>query len=185
MKIRTGFVSNSSSSNFIVAFPRKPKSIEDTLEMMFGTQNVHYVSFYGGKNCTEVDTLEIAESVFRDIKENKRKATKKQMIKSLTEGYFSFYEDEEMFPGNYSNHKEVFKLDINKEEDAKEMYRLFDESSKINKKRATAIVEFFMSDNQDKWVTTLAYADEDGNWGSILEHTGIFDRLEHIKTSCH
>lgn len=39
MKIRNGFVSNSSSSSFIVAFPKKPKSQADVLEMMFKDKN--------------------------------------------------------------------------------------------------------------------------------------------------
>ena len=185
MKIRTGFVSNSSSSNFIVAFPHKPKSIKETKEMLFGTQNVHHVSFYGGKGCTEVDTQRIAESVYNDIKTKRKSEAKRSMVRSLTNGHFDWYEDAEMFPGRYDNHVEIFKLDINKKEDIKEMHRLWAEADKINKKRATAIVEFFMSMNQESWIATLGYADEDGYWGSILEHTGIFNRLEHIKTSCH
>jgi len=36
MKIRNGFVSNSSSSSFIVAFPRKPESVKDVIDMLFG-----------------------------------------------------------------------------------------------------------------------------------------------------
>ena len=38
MKIRNGFVSNSSSSSFIVAFPEKPKSAEHVRKMMFGDE---------------------------------------------------------------------------------------------------------------------------------------------------
>ena len=37
MKTRNGFVSNSSSSSFIVAFPRKPESVDETRTMVFGS----------------------------------------------------------------------------------------------------------------------------------------------------
>ena len=39
MKVRTGFVSNSSSTSFIVAFPQDPYSIEVVHEMMFGNEH--------------------------------------------------------------------------------------------------------------------------------------------------
>ena len=35
MKIRNGFVTNSSSSTFVVAFPRKPESADDVHKMLF------------------------------------------------------------------------------------------------------------------------------------------------------
>ena len=38
MKIRNGFVSNSSSSSFVVAWQKKPKTIEDINRFLFGTQ---------------------------------------------------------------------------------------------------------------------------------------------------
>ena len=47
MKIRTGFVSNSSSSSFVVAFSHRPKSVKDLKEMMFGKQEWHYTGIYG------------------------------------------------------------------------------------------------------------------------------------------
>lgn len=36
MKIRNGFVSNSSSSSFVVAFPKKPETVEEVKDMLFG-----------------------------------------------------------------------------------------------------------------------------------------------------
>lgn len=36
MKIRNGFVSNSSSSSFIVSFDKKPSSAEELREILFG-----------------------------------------------------------------------------------------------------------------------------------------------------
>ena len=79
---------NSSSSSFVVAFPRKPKDVADLKKMMFGKQEWHYIGDWG--DCTETDTptQQIAERVFAKIK---RKATKKEMIESLEDGWFDPY----------------------------------------------------------------------------------------------
>jgi hypothetical protein len=60
MKTRTGFVSNSSSTSFIVAFPGIPESWTDTLHMMF-------------PNETEISDyhVDIAKLVWRDIQDQK------------------------------------------------------------------------------------------------------------------
>ena len=55
MKIRTAFVSNSSSSSFVVAWPKKPETIEETKGMMFAdnysiafhTRNFLIISLHG------------------------------------------------------------------------------------------------------------------------------------------
>lgn len=64
MKIRQGFVSNSSSSSFVVAFPEQPKSSEDVLEMMFpGNSPDEVISIYDySKTCKE-----IADRVWQDV----------------------------------------------------------------------------------------------------------------------
>ena len=70
MKIRTGFVSNSSSSSFIVAFPRKPKSKEDVLSMMFGKNVDGFVNSSYGEE--KISNEIIAKTVFTDITKTKQ-----------------------------------------------------------------------------------------------------------------
>ena len=38
MKIRNGFVSNSSSSSFVVAFPKMPKDVQELKQILFWDQ---------------------------------------------------------------------------------------------------------------------------------------------------
>lgn len=63
MKIRHGFVSNSSSSSFVVAFDKEPKSMEDVKIAMFGAEE-HFPSTYSEYSYS---TNQIAETVWRDI----------------------------------------------------------------------------------------------------------------------
>jgi len=182
MKIRDGFVSNSSSSSFIVAFPHKPKSVKDLKEMMFGKQEWHYVGIYGEKGSSDYPTQDIAEAVFRDIKE---KATKEQIFESIRDGWFDAYLIPSLCPGRYSYSDKIIKLDWKNIEDRKKIESFQKEADDINDKRALDIAETFINSSKNQYVVVLAYGDDDGRFGSILEHSGIFDRIGHIRTSYH
>jgi hypothetical protein len=179
MKIRTGFVSNSSSSSFVVAFPYKPKSVEDLKTMMFGKQEWHYTGIYGAKD-QDAPTQRIAESVFADIE---KKATKKEVFESIRNGWFTPYLIPELFPGHQM--AETSHLSYQKEDERKEIDKIYKENDKINNQRAKAIADAFVDGHKDKYIVVLSYCDEDGEWQSILEHSGIFHRLDHIITSYH
>jgi len=58
MKTRNGFVSNSSSSSFVVAFPKEPKSFEDVFQMMFNSKEgrIQFYDFIDGMSYTQIAT---------------------------------------------------------------------------------------------------------------------------------
>jgi len=98
MKIRQGFVSNSSSSSFIIAFPKKPKSFDDVYDMMFDGKD-------GGISIYDRDGMsypQISMEVWKDIKsglEQKEKdewqskcipASKKEIAEEISNRYFYY-----------------------------------------------------------------------------------------------
>jgi len=94
MKIRNGFVSNSSSSSFLVAFPRNPKNVNDVIEMIFGNE-ITFVHPYGDGEYYPMGypVKQIAEIIWNDIKNqipNNRKQFNRDMFNVVdSEDYYS------------------------------------------------------------------------------------------------
>ncbi len=175
MKIRKGFISNSSSSSFVVAFPHKPESVEDLKTMMFGKQKWHYADIYDDK---DILTKLIAEKVLNKIK---KEATKEEIYKSIKNGWFDAYCFPELFPGCDEG---LGKTDhLNYRDNKEEIDKIWDKNEKINDKRAKNIAKAFKESNNEKFIVVMKFSDNDGE--SIEEHSDIFNRVKHIKTSYH
>lgn len=85
MKIRNGFISNSSSSSFVVAFPRKPKTVSDVIEMAYnGNPDFEIGTDYNDK---KVLATEAARDILNQI-ENGKKATLTQIAKEFQSRYY-------------------------------------------------------------------------------------------------
>jgi hypothetical protein len=76
VKIRTSFVSNSSSSSFVVAFPYKLKSARDVKKILFGNQKYFVHSDMERLSYT---TASVAKRVWQDIQNQKSKVGTKYM----------------------------------------------------------------------------------------------------------
>jgi len=86
MKTRNGFVSNSSSSSFVVAFPKRPKTMEELARYMFGDKGFDgAVSLDYGDDYV-ISNLQVVKTVFSDI-QKQRKASPKKIAKELEDRY--------------------------------------------------------------------------------------------------
>jgi len=86
MKLRTGFVSNSSSSSFLVVFDKKPQSKKELRQMMFPDNKENDSIEYCDR---QLPINDIVERVYKDINSNK-KATEKDIV-DLYYSQLNFY----------------------------------------------------------------------------------------------
>jgi hypothetical protein len=180
MKIRTGFISNSSSSSFIVALPHKPKDVEELKKMLFGKQEWHYTGYYSEGDSP---TQQIAENVFRKIG---KKATIKDMVESIVHGWFDGFPDMlDTLPGRYSadDDSDAERIDFKDPDRMGKLEKKWAIEEKENGKRARAIVDAFRRINDDKYIVVMSFSDNDGE--AVEEHSGIFHRVRSIRTSYH
>lgn len=158
MKIRKGFVSNSSSSSFIVKFPRIPKDVDDCKKILFGDDceiSVEWVKY---------PTKQIAEIIFNDISRQISSRicspNKKERIKKIVH----LAEDIQRFPEDFE--REFSKIELLRNSPIDLAKRYFEKREKGN-------------------IFDFTYSDNDGSIYALMEHGNIFKNLEHEVISNH
>ena len=99
MKFRNGFVSNSSSSSFILALDEEPKSPQDIINILWG----QYVELTYG-------VVEMATQIFQDLKSIDQASVEKRL---LNNGYMDCdphyeYDNYEMYKKERKNNRKAF-----------------------------------------------------------------------------
>jgi hypothetical protein len=170
MKIRNGFVSNSSSSSFIVSFPSIPKCLEDVQEVLFGTTPTYPNPYQYGSSPTEWSTKEVAETVWSDI-QKQQPLNFEELVKHFNSGQLSYGSKDPSEP-KYPDFKSASF------EDALEEYH------KQSEVWATKKATEFAKENVG-YFYLFKYSDNDGHYYSALEHGNLFSKLPHVTMSHH
>lgn len=161
MKKRKGFVSNSSSSSFIVKFPKKPESVEDVHMMMF-PRGVETVSFYEGS----FSSLEIAQRVFLDLKTEcqvDKKVIPQDVLNCIETGGDLYKIVEKFYP----------------EADSWDIVDLLEDFEEFDKETLEWL------EDTNSFVYNLSYGDGGGALECTMEHGDIFSNLPHQRISHH
>lgn len=213
MKIRNGFVSNSSSSSFIVVFDRKPESIEDVEKQLnLGRGVVFCDSFLTASevativfsdinyNTVDQDFIECLENLFAEFL-NAYAPTRNvfycsgynELVNSQVAKYVP--ESSKSLLDEYWKAKsECAKLDISlygncSEEKRKSLWEKYDKVSELSwdlaQKLAKESVKDFLKKNEGKFIFVTEYRDNDGPSQATMEHGNVFRNLENIQISHH
>jgi hypothetical protein len=163
MKCRSGFVSNSSSSSFIIPLEEKPGSIEETAEILFGTTDGTFIGYSG-----PVDYITLAERVYWDIR-NARPLTKDDLadVPVMNEDLILTINEEELDR-------------LSRQKDDRKYWKKIEEHYQKRAKFRTKYWEQYVSRENHPWygdvrLYSIGYSD-DTILGSTLEHHRILEK---------
>lgn len=161
MKIRNGFVSNSSSSSFIVAIDHKPVDANDLMGMLYPNMPEDTLHSYDRWDSVETHTIkEISESVFKNMSTN---------TTDIAEAFGGWID-------GAPEYNDFRKADGKYDFDAyKKAYDEFQE----------AYAKDVLNKYKGNFVFTVEYCDNEGDWGCFMEHSDIFENVSHERISHH
>ena len=166
MKVRYGFVSNSSSSSFVVAFEKIPQNKSELRDMLFLPEQQDMFGFYSDDFAVD-DVLEV---VWGDMQDGP--LTTDQVYDEFNGGYLPDQPD-------------VDWAAWHKTSSVEERNVIFDEFRNRREKFGRALADKFMADNEGKSFFRFCYSDNDGDFYSALEHGELFIHLPHFVISHH
>ena len=182
MKIRRGFVSNSSSSSFIIGFKKdqNPKDKKFLKELLFNNND----SFMAEYSTEWLDTEVALNWIMNELNEYPNPLTAKQAAKIITDGWYS---DPRIPEFDYVEHAPYPREGTKEEQNAwrEANHRRWNEQEAAQLVGATEVAKEFLDKHPDLDFYEMHFADGDGVYGSTLEHGSIWDQTTHLKISNH
>lgn len=198
MKIRLTFVPNSSSSSFIVAFPKKPKDVIDVLRFMFGKDVTGNVC--GDCDDGFISKMDVASTVWKDIN---RKENNKISIGQIAEEMHGryYYAHGNIFPNGWHGKDRWYGVDnklldqlkdlyIKEDNDRREEYK---KEKEILKKSGLVMPEWKNNETEkdkkqrEQYHKDLtAWKESSGVWkkwrkNSFKEHMTLYNKINKLK----
>ncbi len=161
MKTRTGFVSNSSSSSFVVAFNKVPETQEELREQLFPNGETGYV-YEGLLGINTYSVEKVAGAVWQDMKD----------MQPLNEA-----EIIEVFKSGYIDGMPSFAYDFGALSN--------EEADVLDNEHVAEVANKFYSQHHGYKFYSFHYSDNDGDFDAALEHGELFHSLPHFVISNH
>ena len=168
MKLKIDFISNSSSSTFVVAFEKKIVAFED-------------VEF---KILREAKARQVLKDALaqKPKKINPKSEALIQLVTDeLTYGYFG--PDYQDFQEEFCNRENISTTELYNNVAWMQSYYQEYKAAKERICRKGAVK--FLRENEGSYLYIFNYSDEDGEFGSEMEHGFTFQSLPHITISKH
>jgi len=165
VKQRAGFVSNSSSSSFIVAFPFIPRNPSEVETLLFPN---------GEKYSEQFENIEFATTVFSDM-QGKLPLTMDEIIEEFSSGWLIDMDDWD------AEHRAEYEACF-KDSSFNEFY---EKKRKEEMRRSKILAKKWTKDNPDRLFFSFQYGDESGSYFSQMEHGGLFSNLPNKQISLH
>jgi hypothetical protein len=186
MKIRNGFVSNSSSSSFIIAVPKDVHSLHDFHKLMFQEQTMFVNPFCNEHSTPCWDSYVISQIVWREVSEWDDK-NKLELVDEYCQGWTDESEQaEQKAAAEFGLSgctcggclRDFYDSGVDRR-------KIWDRASAIYRELATERVNAFVADNPDCKFYVVEYSDNDGELWSAMEHGDTFINIPHLKVSKH
>jgi len=167
MKIKKSFITNSSSSTFIIVWPRKITTIEDVEEFI---------------------DKKYAKTVFNDAISSRAMSknapdTLISICKELEDDVLNFGSGYERMMTNFCRRENITKEKLNQNS---EWYRTFIDKLQTKKRELAyeKTKQFLEGVLNDNYIYILSYSD-DNEYSAEMEHGNIFSNLKYIRINQH
>lgn len=168
MKERNGFVSNSSSSSFIVGFKTMPRSAQEVEALLFPDGEIYD---------NQWPNIDFATTVFNEMN-GKLPMTLTEICDELCSGWAINMDDWE------KAHKDELNA-CYKDKGMSLMGKYIEKERKERDKRAKILAKSWTKQNPGLLYFCFEYSDEGGGYYSVMEHGGLFSNLPHKVVSKH